>query len=385
MIKINTVLTLILLLEMAFCWGCKKPQVGDKDSVVYRTDTIKDRNNMKSITIGTQEWMTENLNVLQYRNGDSIPEVRDFNEWDRIKTGAWCYYHNDPENGKIYGKLYNWYAVNDPRGLAPQVWHIPSIAEWMTLTYYLGGKEEAGGKLKKDTTLWKNPNNGVTNESGFSALPGGIREPRRGFSFLNERGYYWSSEVLFDDIRPLNFYLGYDYSNICRSKNDNNYGMSIRCIKDYQDGKDKLESKKNNDYTKHSNFKMFWKDFKKAVLKGNKNAVLKMTNIPFIDSNRDIYDEAYGSSRSLTSLSEEEFLDNYDKIFDISSIKIIETAKFKIWGERVNDGYATNGPGLYKWDNEEKYMLQLDNIEPNRIMFERISGVYKLTNIPYQE
>ena len=150
--------------------------------------TDYDGNTYKTVKIGKQIWMAENLNVSHYRNGDIIPEVKNPDEWSKLTTGAWCYYENDSENGKTYGKLYNWFAVNDPRGLAPEGWHIPTDAEWTHLTEYLGGKEiektyqgiyyweiaDVGGKLKA-TTLWKSPNEGATNSSGFTAFPGGYR------------------------------------------------------------------------------------------------------------------------------------------------------------------------------------------------------------------
>lgn len=129
----------------------------------------------KIVKIGNQVWMAENLNTSHYLNGDSIPQVQDKAEWVALTTGAWCYYQNDAENGKTYGKLYNWYAVNDPRGLAPEGWHIPTDAEWIALIDYLGGTNVAGGKMKQIGTVhWISPNLGATNESGFSALPGGL-------------------------------------------------------------------------------------------------------------------------------------------------------------------------------------------------------------------
>jgi len=387
-------LLIILVSSMLFPYGCKKAQVNDKENVANKTDTIgketrneshtieKDKGFYKTITIGTQEWMVENLYVDHYRNGDLIPEIRDFNVWDTIRTGAWCYYYNDSARGKIYGKLYNWYAVNDPRGLEPEGWHIPSISEWMKLAYFLGGKEVAGGKTKAPS-FWKNPNTGGTNESGFTALPGGIRV-YKGFNFLYESGFFWSSVALSDDIGPLYIYLGYDYSNICRGRAQTNYGMSIRCIKDCQDNKENQEVKDNHKYTKHSNFNVFWKDFQKVVYKRDKKAVLKMTHIPFIDKNRDIYDEASGSSCSLTSLSKEEFLDNYDNIFKIDVIKTINTAKFKALGIPKYENYATKGPGIYRL-SKDAYLLEVECMEPHLFIFEKKEGVFKLTCVPYQE
>lgn len=114
--------------------------------------------NAQTVTIGTQVWMTKNLDVATFRNGDPIPEAKTNEEWKKAgenKQPAWCYYNNDPANGAKYGKLYNWYAVNDPRGLAPIGYHIPSVVEWTIIVEYLGG-EEAAGKKMKSTTEWLN-------------------------------------------------------------------------------------------------------------------------------------------------------------------------------------------------------------------------------------
>ncbi|MFA6571391.1 MAG: fibrobacter succinogenes major paralogous domain-containing protein, partial [Bacteroidota bacterium] len=143
--------------------------------------SLSEKETDSTILIGTQVWMKKNLDVDHYRNGDTIPEVKDPKIWAKLKTGAWCYYGNSLDEGKIYGKLYNWFAVNDPRGLAPAGWHIPTDTEWTTLTSNLGGESGAGGKMKSkgtlegDDGLWFRPNTGASNESGFSALPGGWR------------------------------------------------------------------------------------------------------------------------------------------------------------------------------------------------------------------
>src|ERR1035437_4904310 len=128
-----------------------------------------------SVTICTQSWMLKNLDVSTYRNGDLIPEVTDGSAWSALTAGAWCWYNNDSAtNASTYGKLYNWYAVNDPRGLAPTGWHVPSDAEWTTLSTCLGGNAVAGGAMKETgTTHWTSPNTGATNSSGFTGLPGG--------------------------------------------------------------------------------------------------------------------------------------------------------------------------------------------------------------------
>ena len=149
---------------------------------------------LPSVTIGTQVWTNENLDVTTYRNGDTIPQVTDGTAWAALTTGAWCYYENRTDSGSVYSKMYNWYAVNDPRGLAPQGWHVPSAAEFTTLSTFLGGDSVAGGKLKSTgTSLWQSPNSSATNDSGFTGLPGGYRFSNGVFYGINQVGLWWSS------------------------------------------------------------------------------------------------------------------------------------------------------------------------------------------------
>ena len=150
------------------------------------------------IKIGTQTWTSKNLDVESYRNGDEIPQVKDKEEWANLTTGAWCYYKNKTAKGTTYGKLYNWFAVNDPRGLAPKGYHIPSDAEWTILTDNLGGEEEAGTKMKS-TSDWDEDGNG-TNTSGFAGLPGGFRSNNGDFDIVGWRGYWWSSSEYDTDL-----------------------------------------------------------------------------------------------------------------------------------------------------------------------------------------
>ena len=187
-----------------------------------------DGNFYKIVKIGTQVWTAENLNVSHYRNGDIIPQVKYPDEWSKLTTGAWCYYNNDSENSKTYGKLYNWYAVNDPRGLAPEGWHIPTNAEWKQLEDYLGGEKIAGGKLKA-TTLWESPNKGATNESGFTAIPGGYRFFDGYFNNVGNYGYFWSSSEFFSDFAWFR-YLYYNRKVVNRKFLFKSIGMSVRCL-----------------------------------------------------------------------------------------------------------------------------------------------------------
>jgi uncharacterized protein (TIGR02145 family) len=176
--------------------------------------------------------MSKNLDVAFYRNGDPIPQVTDPTAWAALTTGAWCYYNNDPTQGNKYGKLYNWYAVNDPRGLAPQGWHVPSDAEWTTLETTLGGSSVAGGKMKEAGTLnWTTPNTSATNESGFAGLPGGGRNYYGTFVTIGEYGYWWSSTESSTD-GAWSRYLGYNLGDVSRYGTNKVKGYSVRCLRD---------------------------------------------------------------------------------------------------------------------------------------------------------
>jgi len=180
------------------------------------------------IKIGTQTWTSKNLDVETYRNGDEIPQVKDKEEWANLSTGAWCYYENETANGKKYGKLYNWYAVNDPRGLAPKGYHIPTDAEWTILTENLG---DEGGKKMKSTSGWDNHANG-TNTSGFAGLPGGYRASKGGFHLIGAHGDWWSSSV--DNAGyPCSRYLGSNNGEVWRGSYFNKrHAISVRCLRD---------------------------------------------------------------------------------------------------------------------------------------------------------
>jgi uncharacterized protein (TIGR02145 family) len=191
-----------------------------------------DGNTYLPVTICNQTWTKSNLNVSHYRNGDEIPQVTDPTQWANLTTGAWCYYNNDPANGAIYGKLYNWYAVNDPRGLAPQGWHIPTNAEWTTLTNCLGGLTVAGGKMKEVGTVhWNSPNTNATNLSGFNGLPGGNRGNDGNHYFLNGYGNWWSSSLQSTN-NPWSRALAYNNAIVGVNNLGSNYGFSVRCVKD---------------------------------------------------------------------------------------------------------------------------------------------------------
>ena len=154
--------TILLLLTVLTAGPLQAGTMTGNDGTTYQT-----------IQIGSQLWMAEYLMETQYANTDAIPEVTDNGTWAGLSTGARC--HN------TYGTMYNWFAVDDARGLAPAGWHVPTMADWTTLATTLGGTSVAGGKMKESgTTHWFSPNTGATNESGFTALPGGWRSESNG-------------------------------------------------------------------------------------------------------------------------------------------------------------------------------------------------------------
>ena len=181
----------------------------------------------QDVKIGTQTWTTKNLDIATYRNGDAIPQVQDKVKWSNLTTGAWCYYENNTANGTTYGKLYNWYAVNDPRGLAPKGYHIPTDAEWTILSDNLGG--EAGTKMK-NTSGWKDNGNG-TNTSDFAGLPGGDRFSYGFFSSIGSDGEWWSSSESSASCAWYRILFNFNV-NVDRSYNGKKTGMSLRCVKD---------------------------------------------------------------------------------------------------------------------------------------------------------
>ena len=229
--KVKFYLTTVCIIILMLGSGCKKeievpPTVSDVDGNMYTT-----------IVIGKQAWLVENLKTTRYRNGDIIPNVVDSVEWKNIRTGAQCYYNNDQSNSYIYGSLYNWYVVNDPRKICPEGWHVPSDAEWAALTTSLGGLAVSGGKMKQEgITLWNTPNTGATNQSGFTALPSGRRRATEfmthaDYEFLGNAGRWWSSSQ-HDTETAWTRAMHFDDMAVERSTRAKVYGLAIRCIKD---------------------------------------------------------------------------------------------------------------------------------------------------------
>jgi uncharacterized protein (TIGR02145 family) len=209
----------------------KKPAPEEKPkSSEYGTVRDRDGNVYRTVTIGQQEWMAENLNVSTFRNGDPIPQAKTDEEWlaaGRAGTPAWCYYENSSSNGNKYGKLYNWYAVHDSRGLAPKGWSVPTDQEWTQLENAVGSNP---GKKLKSQSGWYDNGNG-TDAYGFVGLPGGYRNYNGYFSFLSKVAGWWSASE--DDTgsawyRDLYYYSG----NMYRNSYDKRYGFSVRCLRD---------------------------------------------------------------------------------------------------------------------------------------------------------
>jgi uncharacterized protein (TIGR02145 family) len=195
-----------------------------------QTVTDIDGNVYNTVVIGTQRWITENLKTTKLNDGTAIPLVTNGIAWNNLSTPGYCWYNNDSSTYNSYGVYYNWFAV-DTGNLCPIGWHVASDTDWIDLNNYLGGSTIAGGKLKA-TTLWNTPNTGATNETGFTALPGGYRGGGGVFADMGNMGMWWTSSGTgfpFDAwLRGMN----YNNSNLDRGTLAKYYGFSVRCIND---------------------------------------------------------------------------------------------------------------------------------------------------------
>lgn len=184
-----------------------------------------EKKEVPSVKIGTQEWTAENLNVSTFRNGDTIAEIKNQKDWEaasRSKKPAWCYYKNNAKNGSKYGKLYNFWAVSDPRGLAPEGWHVATGKEWIILIQFLGGNFEAGAALKSCAP-------GAT--EGFVAQLGGMRGAYDTFDDIGERAYYWTATQK-DDSYAYMWMISNSNSVVFSYDWGKGAGLSVRCVKD---------------------------------------------------------------------------------------------------------------------------------------------------------
>jgi uncharacterized protein (TIGR02145 family) len=229
-------------LALALLFGCSQDNPISSNSSHGKINTTGvvadiDGNEYQTVKIGDQWWMAENLKVTRYRTGDEIPNVTDNGNWSKLESGAWVYYNNDFSNDDLYGKLYNWHAVVNSRGLCPEGWRIPGDDDWNTLINYL--RNNVGGRMKSIRTepephpRWSSPNAGASDESGFSGLPGGFRQCLGGnFSGIGDTGFWWSSVgyhyyTLDAWSRNLNFLVRGGYGDV----GIKNFGFSVRCIK----------------------------------------------------------------------------------------------------------------------------------------------------------
>lgn len=260
---IKPILYCLFFLAILFS-SCKKraetlDESNQQNLNITDTVTVAHENNINSIstvTIGNQIWMTKNLDVITFRNGDTIFEAKSEEDWKRaskLHIPAWCYYNNDDENGKKYGCLYNWYAVMDERGLAPLGFHIPNNLEYNMLLLNLGlghhgnqqDRHNTATKLKSTSNLWSSimdrKNETATNSSGFTALPAGLRYESSGsFNYINEQGHWWASENVWNSSfnqvnsnkrNPSELSIDDWVSGTGAGSFDAGTGLSVRCIK----------------------------------------------------------------------------------------------------------------------------------------------------------
>jgi uncharacterized protein (TIGR02145 family) len=210
--------------EVIPSFSCGTSTVSDIDGNTYNT-----------VSISTQCWMRDNLKSSRYRNGYPMPYVWGNSDWLALTTGAWCNYNNNSSSNDIYGKLYNWYAVVNAGGICPTGWHVPTDAEWTTLTSFLGGPSDAGGKMKTiGTTYWSTPNTSADNSSGFSGLGGGYRsstDAGGAFYDFGNVAVFWSDSV-YDPSRAYSRFLRYNDSRFDWGILSKSYGGFVRCLKD---------------------------------------------------------------------------------------------------------------------------------------------------------
>lgn len=216
------------------------------EELTYGSLTDQQGNNYRTIVIGTQEWMSENLNTGLYRNGEPVNNITGTSQWQNTTTGAWCYYNNDIQLECPYGKLYNWYAVTDSRNLCPTGWHIPTDTDWNILIQYLDSlylsaangsqSDSAGGKIKNSgITYWSSTNVGDSNSSGFSGLPAGNRSSTGSFSNLYNYTNWWTASQNTSST-SWSRSLRYFNSDVYRLSSNKTTGFSVRCLKDQEVG-----------------------------------------------------------------------------------------------------------------------------------------------------
>jgi len=221
-------LSVVIAICLLSFWGCGKNPAALQAGIGTVTDI--DGNVYHTVTIGTQVWMAENLKTTRYNDGTAIPFVTDSIAWSHLTTPGYCWYNDSAIYGNTYGALYNWFAVNTGK-LAPTGWHVPSDSEWTVLINYLGGDSVAGGKLKEaETAYWASPNTGATDETGFTALPGGWRYIGT-FGTIGDLGNWWSATA-YDAANSWYRYMNYSNAHVSRFYYLSQNGFSVRCVRD---------------------------------------------------------------------------------------------------------------------------------------------------------
>jgi uncharacterized protein (TIGR02145 family) len=221
-----SILSFVLIAELILFSGCRKND-NESSSLVY--DICG--NAYHVVTIGTQDWLKENLKTTKYQTGDPIEDYSDSIKWAGSRIGAYSFFNNDPNNSDLYGVLYNWFAVHDNRNIAPAGWHVATADDWRLLIEYLGDDSTTGSKLKEvGTNHWYPPNSDATNESGFTALPGGYRSSKSEFRDLKSYGSWWSSTEFTDGL-VWRFGLVYNSGSVNSATRTKKFGYSVRCVR----------------------------------------------------------------------------------------------------------------------------------------------------------
>lgn len=210
--------------------SCNRKSNTDKFTT-GETVTDIDGNIYRTVQIGTQVWMAENLKVTKFKNGDPIVKIIDDSKWEQISEAGFCFYDNNKQLAKSYGNLYNWHVINDARGICPEGWHVPTKDDWQKLSDYLGGNEYSGDKMKETgIKFWNAPNKEATNESGFTALPGGGRDEFGKF-IIDRYGAHWWSSSEDGTVDAVVRSIYYGYASLMEDSYHKNSGFSIRCLK----------------------------------------------------------------------------------------------------------------------------------------------------------
>lgn len=241
-IRVTSLLMVILGITLVIMYSCSKDD-GDNSpvdnsiifnpSLTYDSITDIDGNVYKTITIGTQTWMAENLRTTKLNDGTPIPLVTSPSEWSASTIPGYCNYNNTEDTciTKVYGRLYNWYAVNTGM-LAPTGWHVPSQSDWVTLIAFIGGADLAAYQLKEvGARHWSTCSGSELNSTGFTALPGGYRLTNGSYLNINNYGWWWSTTERYDGLAWF-VMLQYNQNPIFADYTTKNFGFSVRCVKD---------------------------------------------------------------------------------------------------------------------------------------------------------